>query len=361
MRAEARKGSRAGIVAAEPRRLREWGALLWRPATAVAAGALLVAGAAAGYLLHDPGESTSVVTARPSPSASGERRRNAGAPGRLGDPTMSRPAGPAPRTTSTRRGCSATARFSPRACSCPAATGPPTPPFPGRSTGADAVLVTARAARRQPAADLAAAAAGRPPLDLTSRKGPASDSAAVSARLELGPDAAERDLSRLLPPSRPGDQRLLLQLRAADLPRLHDRRPRSGMRCPECAGQRTPGAADRARGLRAGRGPGDLRADRDQRRRLRRRDRPAAAALGASAAAASVFNDGALYGPAVADGDWWRIVTAGFLHAGIAPHRLQHVRPVHPRHPARAGRSARRGSSASTSSRCSRARSGRCS
>ena len=69
VRAEARKGSRAGVVAAEPRRLREWGALLWRPATAVAAGVLIVAGAAAGYLLHDPGESTSVVTARPLPSA----------------------------------------------------------------------------------------------------------------------------------------------------------------------------------------------------------------------------------------------------------------------------------------------------
>jgi len=30
-----------------------------------------------------------------------------------------------------------------------------------------------------------------------------------------------------------------------------------------------------------------------------------------------VFTNGALFGPAVADGDWWRIVTAGFLHAGI--------------------------------------------
>jgi membrane associated rhomboid family serine protease len=30
-----------------------------------------------------------------------------------------------------------------------------------------------------------------------------------------------------------------------------------------------------------------------------------------------VYNNGALFGPAVADGDWWRIVTAGFLHAGI--------------------------------------------
>ena len=69
VRAEARKGSRAGIEAAEPRRLRDWGAMLLRPATAVAAGALIVAGAAAGYLLHEPGQSSSVVTARPLPAA----------------------------------------------------------------------------------------------------------------------------------------------------------------------------------------------------------------------------------------------------------------------------------------------------
>jgi membrane associated rhomboid family serine protease len=30
-----------------------------------------------------------------------------------------------------------------------------------------------------------------------------------------------------------------------------------------------------------------------------------------------VFTNGALFGPAVAAGEWWRIVTAGFLHAGI--------------------------------------------
>jgi membrane associated rhomboid family serine protease len=30
----------------------------------------------------------------------------------------------------------------------------------------------------------------------------------------------------------------------------------------------------------------------------------------------TVFNEGALYGPLVADGEWWRIVTAGFLHIG---------------------------------------------
>ncbi|HWC27869.1 MAG TPA: rhomboid family intramembrane serine protease [Solirubrobacteraceae bacterium] len=30
-----------------------------------------------------------------------------------------------------------------------------------------------------------------------------------------------------------------------------------------------------------------------------------------------VIANGALFGPAVADGEWWRIVTAGFLHAGL--------------------------------------------
>ena len=64
VRAEARDASRAGIQTAEPRRWRDWGALLWRPATAVAAGALLIIGAAGGYLLHEPGDSSSVVTAR---------------------------------------------------------------------------------------------------------------------------------------------------------------------------------------------------------------------------------------------------------------------------------------------------------
>jgi anti-sigma-K factor RskA len=69
VRAEARQASRAGIERPEPSRLRDWGALLWRPATAVAAGVLILAGAAAGYLLHEPGESSSLVTARPSRAA----------------------------------------------------------------------------------------------------------------------------------------------------------------------------------------------------------------------------------------------------------------------------------------------------
>jgi len=31
----------------------------------------------------------------------------------------------------------------------------------------------------------------------------------------------------------------------------------------------------------------------------------------------TVYDNGALYGPLVADGEWWRIVSSGFLHAGI--------------------------------------------
>ncbi len=30
-----------------------------------------------------------------------------------------------------------------------------------------------------------------------------------------------------------------------------------------------------------------------------------------------LVDDGAIYGPAVADGEWWRMVTGGFLHAGL--------------------------------------------
>jgi anti-sigma-K factor RskA len=69
VRAEARDASQAGIETAAPRRWRDWGILLWRPATAIAAGVLLVVGAAGGYLLHQPGDSSSVVAARASSAA----------------------------------------------------------------------------------------------------------------------------------------------------------------------------------------------------------------------------------------------------------------------------------------------------
>ena len=70
VRAEARDARPAGIEASVPTR-RAWGALIWRPATAVAAVGLLVVGAAGGYLVHPPSDSSSVVAVRPSPSAPG--------------------------------------------------------------------------------------------------------------------------------------------------------------------------------------------------------------------------------------------------------------------------------------------------
>lgn len=70
VRAEAaRDASPAAIEAAAPRRRRRWGTMIQRPVTAVAAVALLVVGAAGGYLLRERGESSSVITARPSPTA----------------------------------------------------------------------------------------------------------------------------------------------------------------------------------------------------------------------------------------------------------------------------------------------------
>lgn len=86
-----------------------------------------------------------------------------------------------------------------------------------------------------------------------------------------------------------------------------------GMRCPECAGERS-----RSTAVRFG-----------------RRETPYAtyallalnvivfvAEVGGGGGAASLegggtlISDGGLFGPAVADGEWYRVFTSGFLHAG---------------------------------------------
>jgi len=36
-----------------------------------------------------------------------------------------------------------------------------------------------------------------------------------------------------------------------------------------------------------------------------------------NASLSSFVKDGAVFGPAIADGEWWRLVTGGFLHASI--------------------------------------------
>jgi membrane associated rhomboid family serine protease len=89
-----------------------------------------------------------------------------------------------------------------------------------------------------------------------------------------------------------------------------------GMRCPDCAGQTTP-----VRRLQTGISRGAM---------------PATMALiainvgaflvelaggggvsGAAGTGGSVIRDAAINGPKVADGEWWRIVTGAFLHAGF--------------------------------------------
>jgi membrane associated rhomboid family serine protease len=86
-----------------------------------------------------------------------------------------------------------------------------------------------------------------------------------------------------------------------------------GMRCPECARQRTKVRTARTMtgdpmatyvliaanvlvflGVAAGGG-----------------------GLGSNFLASEIGRQGALFGPAVAAGDWWRIVTSGFIHAGF--------------------------------------------
>jgi membrane associated rhomboid family serine protease len=89
-----------------------------------------------------------------------------------------------------------------------------------------------------------------------------------------------------------------------------------GMRCPECARQRTK-VTRITPGIRMGRAPATyvlivinvvaFIAE-----------VASGAPLGTSfAAGGSVYRDFSLFGPAVANGEWYRLVTAGFLHAGL--------------------------------------------
>ena len=132
-----------------------------------------------------------------------------------------------------------------------------------------------------------------------------------------------------------------------------------GMRCPECAQPAHPGAGASARragfagapatfvliATQRGRLP-----RRDRRRQRRPRDRRQLARRRLRRCS----------GPSVAEGEWYRLVTGGFLHAGLDPHRLQHVRCSSSSAACSSRRSAPRASSPSISPRCSPAPSARC-
>jgi anti-sigma-K factor RskA len=68
VRAESREAARTDLGSGRRRR---WWAPLWRPASAVAAIALVAAGAAAGYLLRQPADDSSVIAARAAPGTPG--------------------------------------------------------------------------------------------------------------------------------------------------------------------------------------------------------------------------------------------------------------------------------------------------
>jgi membrane associated rhomboid family serine protease len=89
-----------------------------------------------------------------------------------------------------------------------------------------------------------------------------------------------------------------------------------GMRCPDCARERTR-VTRMTPGLRLGSSPATYAL-------IAINVIAFIAEVGAGAsvgpafeAGGSVFRNFSLYGPAVADGEWYRLITAGFLHAGL--------------------------------------------
>jgi anti-sigma-K factor RskA len=69
VRAEAPPAAREPPRRASAGRWRGLGLALWRPATAVAAAAMLIVGVVAGYLIHEPGNGTSTLEAQAMPGA----------------------------------------------------------------------------------------------------------------------------------------------------------------------------------------------------------------------------------------------------------------------------------------------------
>jgi membrane associated rhomboid family serine protease len=89
-----------------------------------------------------------------------------------------------------------------------------------------------------------------------------------------------------------------------------------GIKCPECAGHAT-GAKGAARRVQRGAaaGTGDVVTKTLIGMNVAVYLLQVVQADGLRAASGQIFVDFSLYGPAVADGEWWRLLTAAFLHA----------------------------------------------
>jgi membrane associated rhomboid family serine protease len=85
-----------------------------------------------------------------------------------------------------------------------------------------------------------------------------------------------------------------------------------GMRCPECSNQRT-----QVRTIRTMSSEPQLTYVLIAVNVLAFLAQMATGSSGLGRASGTVFSDGALYGPLVGDGEWWRIITGGFLHGGL--------------------------------------------
>ncbi|MGD9697018.1 MAG: rhomboid family intramembrane serine protease [Thermoleophilia bacterium] len=91
-----------------------------------------------------------------------------------------------------------------------------------------------------------------------------------------------------------------------------------GVRCPECAGGRRGGASgSRAPRVRAGSATAYATIALVAINVIVYLAEMAQGVGVRGVGGSELVSDGALYGPAVADGEWWRLVTGGFLHASI--------------------------------------------
>ena len=153
-----------GPAPAAEREPRRWSfrGLSMRPATVLAACAVLVAGALAGLLVSDSGDDRAMLEAE----ASARRRTRPSPPPSSTAPAATRSCTSTglprwPRATSTRRGSSRGGTMEPAASFTPHEDGTAEVALGDSLEGADAVLVTEEPSRRPGAADLAADPARR--------------------------------------------------------------------------------------------------------------------------------------------------------------------------------------------------------